>query len=422
MLSSIRACGCGVPGGGESMRAPGPPPRGPGLPRRRPQRYLRARSGPPPARGAHPHTAAVPLVPLPTSARVAIVMMSAVGDAVHVLPVVTALKRHDPTLRITWILQPGPASLVRGHPDVDEIVLFDRRRGLRAFLDLRRRLAGPPFDVLLALQVYLKAGVVGALVPARVRLGFDRRRARDLNWIFTNRRIAAGPHRHVQDQYFEFLIALGVDPEPVEWKLGPWEHERAAQRAFFSGLDRPAATLVIASSKPQRAWSTERWARVADALYEHHGLQPVLAGGRSPAELAMEREIRERARHPLVSTLGCPLRELVQLLDGSALAVSVDTGPMHIAAALAVPTISLHGPWNPKRTGPYRRFEDLRVDAYGDPGEDYPVSPRKRPGRMARITVEDVLRRVDVWRERYAADRIAQLERAGLLGGGSGAP
>ena len=68
--------------------------------------------------------------------RVCIVMMSAVGDAVHVLPVLTALKRHHPTMRVSWVLQPGPAALVRGHPDVDEILLFDRSAGLRGFLDI----------------------------------------------------------------------------------------------------------------------------------------------------------------------------------------------------------------------------------------------------------------------------------------------
>ena len=74
--------------------------------------------------------------------RVCIVMMSAVGDVVHVLPVLTALKRHHPAMHVTWVLQPGPAGLVRGHPMVDEIVLFERRAGLRGFLDLRRALAG----------------------------------------------------------------------------------------------------------------------------------------------------------------------------------------------------------------------------------------------------------------------------------------
>src|SRR5690554_1518780 len=126
---------------------------------------------------------------LPRGARVCLVMMSAIGDAVHALPVVTALKRHDPTIHLTWILQRGPAMLVEGHPDVDEIVRFERKRGLGAFVDIRRKLAGRSFDLVIDLQVYLKASVVTAFTRAPVKLGFDRARARDLNWLFTNRRI-----------------------------------------------------------------------------------------------------------------------------------------------------------------------------------------------------------------------------------------
>ncbi len=107
------------------------------------------------------------------------------------------------------------------------------------------------------------------------------------------------------------------------------------------------------------------------------------------------------ARHPVASTLGCPLRELVGVLDASVLVVSLDTGPLHMAVALGVPTVALMGYVNPKRVGPFRRFHDLVVDAYGDPGEDYPVSLEKRPGRMERITVADVVARVETWERRY---------------------
>ena len=135
--------------------------------------------------------------------RICIVMMSAIGDAVHVLPVVTAIKRHEPSAKITWILQPGPASLVRGHPDVDEILVFEKARGSRGMLELRAELARREFDLVIDLQVYIKAGLVTSFTRAPVKLGFDRARARDLNWLFTNRRIPTHAPQHVQDQYLE---------------------------------------------------------------------------------------------------------------------------------------------------------------------------------------------------------------------------
>ncbi|HEU4995164.1 MAG TPA: glycosyltransferase family 9 protein [Gemmatimonadaceae bacterium] len=335
--------------------------------------------------------------------RIAIVMMSAAGDAVHTLPVVNAIKRHRPASRITWILQPGPATLVQGHTAVDEIILFDRSRGMRAFLDIRRTLADKEFDLAINLQVYFKAGIVTSFVRAPVKLGFDRTRARDFNWLFTNRKIPPHPNQHVQDQYFEFLQVLGIPVEPVEWHLGPWPEEKSWQREFFASFERPAAPMVVATSKPEKDWLPERWAEVSDALWHDFGLEPVIVGGRSDRELHAERVIREHARHEPRSALGSGLRKLTAILGGSALVLAPDTGPLHMSVALERPVISLMGYTNPKRTGPYRRYHDLIVDAYGDPDEDYPISMETRPGRMPRIQVRDVLDRVERWRERYAS-------------------
>jgi heptosyltransferase I len=334
--------------------------------------------------------------------RVCIVMMSAVGDAVHVLPVVTALKRANPAMHLTWVLQPGPATLVRGHPLVDEIIEFDRSAGLGGFLDIRRELRRRAFDLVLDLQVYFKAGVITSFVRSPVKLGFDRARARDFNWLFTTHRIPPHAMQHVQDQYFEFCDWLDVPHEPVEWGLGPWAGEREWQREFYARLDRPAAPIVVATSKPDKDWMPERWAAVCDALHADFGLQPVLVGGRSPREEHAAQVILERAHHKPISALGSGLRKLVSIFDGAALVLSPDTGPLHVSVALDRPVVSLIGYSNPKRVGPYRKFRDLMIDAYGEAGEEYPVSMENRRGRMGRIGVRDVLDRVELWRTRYA--------------------
>src|SRR5690606_23678545 len=125
--------------------------------------------------------------------------------------------------RITWVMEPAAARLMSGHPLVDEVVVH--RRGVRALMDLRARMKGRTFDVLIDLQVALKAGLATLMIPARIKLGFDRARARDANWIFSNRRIPPHAQQHVQDQYFEFLRYLGVEPDPIGWQLGPWPGE-----------------------------------------------------------------------------------------------------------------------------------------------------------------------------------------------------
>ena len=117
------------------------------------------------------------------------------------------------------MLQPGPATLVEGHPCIDEIVRFDRSRGWRAFLDVRDTFRDRKFDVVLAMQDYFKAGVLTAFTAAPIKLGYDRARARDANWLFTNRRIPPHEPQHIQDQYLEFLTALGIEQTPIEWRI-----------------------------------------------------------------------------------------------------------------------------------------------------------------------------------------------------------
>ena len=191
-------------------------------------------------------------IPAPRS--IAIVMLSALGDAVHVLPVVNALRRAWPAARISWVIQPVPHRLVRGHEAVDEFIVFHRRRGLdawRSYDALRAAFRDRRFDLLLNLQVYMKAGLITALAPAAIQLGFDRARARDLNWLFTTHRIPPRPVAHVQDQYFEFLDHLGVDPEPVEWRIAFSGEECSASSRYFG-----AATTTMSSAVSTRTRRT----------------------------------------------------------------------------------------------------------------------------------------------------------------------
>jgi heptosyltransferase I len=336
--------------------------------------------------------------------RVCIVMLAAVGDAVHALPVLNAIKRAHPAARISWVMQPGALpDLLTGHPALDEVILFRRKDGWRGFAAVRRELRQRRFDCVLVLQPYLKSGVVASFAPAPVHLGFDRARARDLSWLFSSHRIPAHPVQHMQDQYLEFAAWLGLDARTVEWHIGPWnDAERAWQAAFVARFDRPLVPIVVATSKPQKDWLAERWAAVCDALWHDYGLQPLLVGGRSAREVEAERVIFERAKVRPASALGeGGLRGLAAIIEKSALVISPDTGPLHLAAALHTPVISLLGYTNAKRVRPYRKFHDLVIDAYGDPGEDYAMSMQNRPDRMARITVEAVLEKVALWQRTY---------------------
>jgi heptosyltransferase I len=161
------------------------------------------------------------------------------------------------------------------------------------------------------------------------------------------------------------------------------------------------ASLVIGSSRPEKDWIAERWAAVASALHADFGLQPVLVGGRSPREVETEQAIMAHAKPAPVSLLDSGLRRLVSILDASSLVISLDTGPLHLAVALGRPVISLIGYSNPLRTGPYRASQDLTVSSYGPTTRAGRLLTARHRDRMPRITVGDVLEKVDVWgRER----------------------
>ncbi|HUG00240.1 MAG TPA: glycosyltransferase family 9 protein [Longimicrobiales bacterium] len=338
---------------------------------------------------------------------VGVLMLTAIGDAVHVLPVLSAMRRARPEWRLTWIIQPVPHRLVAPNDPADDYVVFERRRGpaaWRSYAEARAATRDRRFDVLLCLQVYFKAGLLAAVLPADVKLGFDRRRARDANWLFTDERIPARPAGHVQDQYFEFLEYLGIDPRPVVWGLAPTPPEREEQRAFLERLEgRRACGVVVATSRPEKNWAPARYARLLDSVRGDLGLTPVLMGGPSSVERAAAEKITSAMTAPPVDMLGDDVRRLVWLAQACDVVVSPDTGPLHVARAVGTPVVGLFGFTNPLRYGPYRAFEDLVVDGYAiSPGEPYPLSARHRPDGMARVTVDAVLASVERALARYA--------------------
>ncbi|HWZ62348.1 MAG TPA: glycosyltransferase family 9 protein [Steroidobacteraceae bacterium] len=343
----------------------------------------------------------LPLAEPPRS--VCILRLSAIGDVCHVVPAVRTLQQAWPATQLTWIVGRTEARLVSLIEGV-EFITVDKRAGLNAARALRARLAGRRFDVLLHMQLALRASLAAALIHADVKLGFDRARARELQWLFTTERIAANSREHVLDSFFGFLAALGIHERLLRWDL-PLP---AAARAYAARLIPDAQpTLVISpcSSHPRRNWSAGRYAALAAHAATRHRMRVILAGGPTEAERRMGAEIVAAAAPvTLVNQIGQDtLPELLGLLGRATVLVSPDSGPVHMATAAGIPVIGLYAATNPARSGPYLSGHWC-VDAYaraarlfrGCPPEELPWGHKiEEPGVMDLIGVDEVTTRVD---------------------------
>ena len=295
-------------------------------------------------------------VQAPLPRRVLIVRLGAIGDVVNALVLATALKRHAPSIEIGWAVHPLARPLVEGHPAIDRVHVWERGRGIAGAREIVGALRRERYDLAVDLQRITKSALLARLSGAPRVLGYDRRRAKELSWLWTKERIGPGPaHAHMVEQYLEFARHLGV-PEPVaELALPPdaeadsWAQERLAE------LGGPPVLLGVGASKPANRWPPERFGRLAVDLERELGHPVCLVGGPGDgpaAERALAAAGPDSSRiRNLVG--GTTLRQLTALLGHAALFVGCDTGPMHLAVASGAPTLALFGPADPRRTGPW---------------------------------------------------------------------
>ena len=324
-------------------------------------------------------------------------LLTGLGDVVHGLPVVNAIKRAWPDSHITWVVEPMPSGILRPHPSVDDVIVFHKKAGWDGVRRLRRELHDKHFDVVLNFNIYFKSIWPTFFAGARRRIGFDRGRARDGVWLFANEHLQPGPRRHTQDMFLEFLDVLQINADPLQWLIPLTEMEKLEQEQFFQTLtDRPIVGIVSASANQKKDWPAERYPELVDALTSDFNAHVVLLGGPGEREQRIARFIMDNAQHKPVWALGDSIRRLTWLIEGSSLVIAPDTGPVHIARALEVPVIGLYGHTNPWRVGPYRKYEDLWIDRYNEPGEA-PDASKFDPklGRMESISVADVLAKVE---------------------------
>jgi heptosyltransferase I len=342
----------------------------------------------------------LPLTSPPDS--LCILRLSAVGDISHTLPVVRTIQHAWPHTRLTWIIGKSEHSLVYDIPDI-EFIVFDKKAGWRGYLAVRRHLRGRRFDALLHMQMSLRASMLSLFVHSPIKLGFDRERAKDLQWLFSNHKITYQPRQHVIDSFFGFSEALGITHKRLQWDI-PIPDE--ARTSLQEHLPSRQAYLVISpcSSMAYRNWDAMRYAEVARYASEKYGLAIVLSGGPSAIEHEFARIITAHCRCPITNLIGkTTLKQLLALLQGAKLVIAPDAGPAHLANAVGTPVIGLYATTNPDRARPYNwpqlvvnRYPEAVHCKYGKAVEALPWGIRIRDsGTMSRISIEDVTAMLD---------------------------
>ena len=296
--------------------------------------------------------------------KILIIRTSAMGDIVHSLPTLRALRRRFPQATIGWVIERSFAPLLANDPDLD-VVLEVRLRVWRRSLASRgtRRDLGQAVrafrafgaDVVLDLMGNHKAGAIAAFSSCRRRIGLcrrDRRESSSAVWI--NEPVAAiGPHS--VERALSMAAALGVD---VESPVFGAEKLRLAGRTSSNdeseGPAPPYAVIHPGTARPDKCYPACRWGTVAKLLAVKTGWPILISIG--PGEEHLGEEVLEASRGTDGTATLAPepsMPSLVTLLDGADLVLAGDTGPLHLAHALGTPVLALMGPTEPEVHGPY---------------------------------------------------------------------
>ncbi len=249
-----------------------------------------------------------------------------------------------------------------------DFITFDKRRGIHGLREIRARLRGKGFPLLLHMHASMRANFVSRMIPANIRIGFDRRRARDFQWLFTNQRIPWRPEQHVMDGLFGFVEFIGLKERVLRWDIPISEPDRQ-----FASDAVGESTLVVAISpctsqrfRNYRNWRAENFAAVAQYAHETYGAEIILTGAATQIEQEYGAAITAEASVPVKNLIGkTTLKQLLAILDRADLLICPDSGPAHMATTVGTPVIGLYATSNPGRTGPYNSL-DLIVNRYSE--------------------------------------------------------
>ncbi|HUV03772.1 MAG TPA: glycosyltransferase family 9 protein [Armatimonadota bacterium] len=341
--------------------------------------------------------------------RILIVKLSSIGDVVMTTPVAKALRNAYPESYIAWVVEDKSQDILHGNPYLDEVLVLERSANskpaigwatgfLVGLAKLAPKLRARKFDLAIDFQGLLRSALVARISGARCRVGYDN--AREGATLFYDLQL---PSRCLRvrgpQQYLNMLQILDIVSEDLEMFVPIGDDDREFARACLASASpdcEPArlACLCPATTWEQKHWTEDGWARLADALASEHDMLPVFLG--SPADVRLVERITGSMSRKSVNAAGrTTLKQAAAILESSRLVIAVDTGLLHIAAALGRPTIGLFGPTR------WRHF--AKKDKFIVVAKDFPCMPCLRHPSckhfdcMRAIAAEDILQAANPW-------------------------
>lgn len=306
-----------------------------------------------------------------------------------------------PEAKITWITSPLAYSLLEGLEGVDFLVT-DKPHSLSDYRTLYRLLGEQRFDAVLAMQANLRINLLYPALRAPLKIGFDRTRARELQWLFCNRRISFH-NDHLVDSFLAFVSELTGSTLHAEWALPITHGEQAWAKAKVATLPRPLVALHPISSKTERNWPTVRYAKLIELAVKFLDCGFVITGGNADDERAICERLAQVAPHHTLNLCGQTTpKQLAAILVEADVLIAPDTAAVHLARAVDTPVVGLYAVAPARLTGPYQRttycvdrYDEAVREFLGKDPELLPWNTRvHHPGAMALIEVDDVMQQL----------------------------
>lgn len=301
--------------------------------------------------------------------KILIIKLSAIGDVIHTLPALNALRKFYPAAQITWIIEQAAFPLIIGHPSIDRIILsqrkkwkkdlFDpltRKKALKEIYKFIKEIRDTRYDIVIDFHQLIKSGLLVWLAKGDRKIGFDRGMAHmEESQIFLNEKIPpVSMELHALKRNLMLLEAIGIPSGKIEYQISIKQSDKdhARRLVLENRIQDSFVVLNPVAQWDSKLWMNHKWAQLADALIKDYNIPVIFTG--SADDYFLIEKIREMMEEKAANLAGkTSLKSLAALYRMAKIIITTDTGPMHLAAAIETPVIALFGPTAPWRTGPF---------------------------------------------------------------------